>query len=221
MPTQILLPDSITGVFKDGWNVSSGTKVDAVTDKSDSTYVWRITVNERQDFTMEEMLDHGWTINRVRRINQVDVHFRAARTAATGTVTVGIGDHAGAYCDAASQALTGTPTDYSRTNVGNPFAGCGAWTYTDLDTADFTMYPTITNEVRVYDLYAVVDFELHAGGFALWLSSLLPPIMAVASHAVSAKEIAQILSYRSNRPSNSEDFARIAEALRVRPIYNI
>ncbi len=64
-----------------------------------------------------------------------------------------------------------------------------------------------------------VVYELPGGGFALFVSQLIPPLLAVASHGLSKLDVSQILQRCKIRPTNDEDFARILEGFRRRPVY--
>ncbi|KKK58171.1 hypothetical protein LCGC14_3047100, partial [marine sediment metagenome] len=70
---------------------------------------------------------------------------------------------------------------------------------------------------RISTLWGELDFEPPAGGFALFVAQWLPPLMAVASHALARSEAAMILRSLDTRPASDEDFARLLEAFRVRP----
>lgn len=74
---------------------------------------------------------------------------------------------------------------------------------------------------RTYRVTTVVVTVLHdvCNNFAMFLSQWLPPILAVASHSLLKSEIEHILSGFASRPRLDEDFARVFEALRRRPVY--
>lgn len=62
-----------------------------------------------------------------------------------------------------------------------------------------------------------VDYEVKSGGFVLFVSQFIPPLLAVASHGLLVREAAAILSRRLVQPSTLEELRRILEAFRRRP----
>ncbi len=62
-----------------------------------------------------------------------------------------------------------------------------------------------------------VTWEEEVGGFALFVSSWLPPLLAVASHGLLIREIVSILARLSTRPSSERELRKLREAFEVRP----
>lgn len=64
-----------------------------------------------------------------------------------------------------------------------------------------------------------VTYQLSEDGFALFVSQLLPPLLLVASHGLLRLDVGRILRRCKIKPTTDEEFARILEAFRRRPIY--
>ena len=67
----------------------------------------------------------------------------------------------------------------------------------------------------------VVTFTPVAGYQAYMVSSWIPPLIGLASHALMKSEIVQILRNLKTCPSSDEEFARIIEGFQVRPRFAI
>lgn len=219
MATETLNPDGITGVHRDLWTIGGGsTKWGNMIDALDSTYVSETVLNERQDFTLANPVI---TTGQVLSVDQMDISYRAAELVTDIGLKVGFGDSAGVYCDSAEQALTTTITNYSRTALGNPVAACGAWTYADVLTAETSMHPSALGggaSVRVYELSVTMTYTLvPTGGFCYLIATCLPPMLAVASHGLSLRDIVNILRKEKTQPSKLEELMLLQAAFRVRP----
>jgi hypothetical protein len=225
MPTETLLPDGITGVFKDLWTRTGGsTKWGVLTDASDATYLSHGVVNERQNLNMASPVVLAGAVG---SINSLTCTYRAKEDT-TIELMVGFATQAGVNCEAAAQALTSSFAVYTSPAVGDPANACGTWTYANVLTADFTFRAsTMAGTGYVSDLYCTFDYVLVAtGGFGFLMSSCLPPLLAamgqgLASHGLSFSEIYTILKRAKNNvlPSNMDDFLYLRELLQVRPRY--
>ncbi len=96
-----------------------------------------------------------------------------------------------------------------------------AWTVSEINGA--TAYVYKPGDSGIWKSCSAVHWAVNyinaAGSFVHLLSQWLPPILAMASHGLLKREVSQILSSLKVQPSLPEDFARIFEALRRRPVY--
>lgn len=72
---------------------------------------------------------------------------------------------------------------------------------------------------RVTTMCTNATWTYASTGTGFLIASWLPPLLAVASHALMKSEIVKILQGLKTRPSDKRDFTQILEAFRVRPKY--
>lgn len=138
-------------------------------------------------------------------------------------VRVGLpGGGAGVYM----QVQNDTTATWQRLNYGptatNPYTSA-PWTLADINAAcwDCGTGADLGVSRRMSAAHIDIEYVPPSGGFAFLLVSWIPPLLAVASHGLLFREIAQILwsdKYRTH-PCFREDYMRIMEAFRRRPVY--
>lgn len=220
MPTTTVNPNA-NGTDYTGWSRVGGTSnwQALTTDDGDTSRHQSDTANADASFQVEAIPLAAAVITRVEVFDKLywagQAHNGAAfmRLPAVGAV---VGN---------TWSVTGTPYDmYSWDFISNRPGG-GSWTPEDLIGGANGAQPgcrcttsTGTGTLRWTYMYMEIDW-LGAGGFALFVSQWLPPLLAVASHGLSKLDMAKILRNLKTRPSSDEDFARLLNAFKVRPVY--
>ena len=158
-------------------------------------------------------------------VNQVDMISRAKQNQAGETYQAVCFDfdasHETAGADADPGAGYGNRTD---SDIAEPNAGSWLPEHFQVDASPSVQVAVRkTNagggSVQCTSLYFNVDYTLDEGAFPYLLSQWLPPLLAVASHGLLAREVVTILGSLKNRPSSKEEFARILEAFCRRPVF--
>lgn len=226
MPTIDLQPNGVVTIFRDFWtNVGGASKWQSLEDSNDATYIWHATINQRQDINVETISEAGVVSADVHSVDAVDWVGRGNRPGGANSLIVGSTvDQAGTYYDMTAFALNAAITDHTVNSFKNPHnAGSATWTYTHLNTGfDVTHYfSAASTEVRVHKSYVNVTYTLPpaSGGFAIFIASLLPPILAVASHGLDVPVLQKILVRSRPHPCREEEWRRLLEAVLVRPRY--
>lgn len=160
-------------------------------------------------------------------VTQVDVWVRVRKNNGTNRA-YGSWHLSGSDLNTTSFASAGGGwTTISETSIARP--GGGSWTTADfpggsagaeVGLMDWQSDATGSSDITKGSL--TVTYTVAAGGFAFLLAQWLPPLLTVASHALSSFDIRLALSNFSwlrHMPSNREDFEKIKEALVVRPVY--
>ncbi len=126
-----------------------------------------------------------------------------------------------------SNASTRVMSNASYAEYTDVFAtapGGGAWTLTLVNESDIHYEKTVggaNTETRITTLLVTVDSDIATdAGYYMHLISWLPPLIAAASHALSFRDVAAILSRLKTQPSSREEFCRILDVFRVRPRYS-
>lgn len=208
MPTEDLVPNA-AGAYSQ-WAEQGGTGPSMMSDGSNTTFISEFVNGQRHSYAMGNM-----TSPNVGRINKVTHMHRASYSAASAYNTPFF-RHGGTNADGTQVALTASWLDY---NEDFPTAPGGVpWTKSIVDATEIGVLRSAGNSTsRVSEMSARVDFVFSTGGFALFVSQWLPPLMALASHGLLKREAAVILARESIRPSNLEEFGRLLEAFQRRP----
>jgi len=212
MPTVILDPTGIGG--NDQWTLSGGAdKIVAVTlpDDEATTRIQATTDLFRQEYTMENMPADS------NVINSFSMTTRASESAADAsyrnTLVEGI-----ARVFGSTNALTTSWVNYTDVFTTSPLGS--TWTPAIINTVEGGVeHVTDTGQFsRVTSLYMTVVYQTDDGEqFLMFLTSWLPPLLAVASHGLSDREIAWILRKMKVRPSDKWEFQKILRAFILRP----
>ena len=213
MPTARIDVTAVSSTYN-AWTLGAGAdKVVAVqTNDSDTTYITSSTAAQRQAYTLQAK-------PAMAALNQVDTSSRARKTGGVDEQYQNFIRLGGTDSDGSANSPTGSYALLTTSAWSRP--GGGSWAPVDLDTLEIGNRRGVANggEIRVTEKYCTVDYTAPAGGFNWLLTCWLPPLVAVASHAITRREIAAALSCLKIRPSSDEEFARLLEAFLVRPAY--
>lgn len=201
------------------WALGAGaSKVIAVnSDDADVGYVKTTdtTIVQRQTF------NHDQLPGGVAEINSHTLYNKSKRSAGVNTRRENILRYSGNVTAGACTDPTAAYTERADADLAVP--GGGTWDVNIVNATEIGVQSCNTGvgaeEVRCTYLRWVVVWTPAHGGYMWLLAGWIPPILAMASHCLSKFEIARILSSLKTRPSNDEDFARIIEAFRRRPVY--
>ena len=211
MPTVILDPTGV-GTNGDAWVNSGGANKTASVNLPDDEATTRIqstTDSDEQSFVLEDMPADA------NVINSAVVTARASESAANASMAIeawqGVASTAGSEI-----ALTTSWVDYTMTPPQATFTNTVAL-INSLEIG--VQHITDTGQFsRVTSLYLTVVYQTDDGEqFLMFLTSWLPPLLAVASHGLSVGDISRILRKMKNRPSDKWEFQKILRAFILRP----
>ena len=211
MPTVILDPTGV-GTNGDAWVNSGGANKTASVNLPDDEATTRIqstTDSDNQSFALEDMPADA------NVINSAIITARASESAADASMAIkawqGVGSSAGSTI-----ALTTSWVDYTHTPNQALFTNTVAL-INSLEIG--VLHVTDTGQFsRVTSLYLTVVYQTDDGEqFLMFLTSWLPPLLAVASHGLSVGDISRILRRMKVRPSDKWEFQKIREAFILRP----
>lgn len=218
MATQLLACLAIGA--SDSWNlVGGGTKPDAVRAPDDdaTTMISVSTINAKQSFTLDAFAGgYNATITDIATFRRTRENGSDSAIACRTYLTLG-----GNTTNGTANSPVGTTwLDTTETAWARP--GGGTWTAADFDgtsaTTEIGVEETTdsANSIQVTTLNLTVTYTPFAGGFALWVGAMLPPLLVVASHGLSNLEIAKI-TRRSLRhwPTHPLEFEAIRAAMRA------
>lgn len=115
-----------------------------------------------------------------------------------------------------------TYTTYLKVFANNPTAGTG-WTVAQVNACELGLEVTSwdpAGSLYCTALWSMTVYQPESDGAPWLLMQWLPPILAVASHALMKSEIVQILSRLKIQPATDQDFAWIRAALQRRPSWH-
>lgn len=214
MPIENLVP--VTS--EQTWTLVTGTRPGCLTDDSDATFVRSSTLDDYEIYRFGAMTATAASINgatmNIRIKHETNV---AGISSVHWHVGVGI---------SSNDEQTTTAAFVDDTSALARFGG-GSFQPSDFtDTANhwwgvkLSSAPAADKAV-LSEMDMDVDYAAPAGAFSFLLNSWIPPLLAVASHGLLKREIAALLSNLKIRPSSQEDFVRILEAFKRRPVYGI
>ena len=173
--------------------------------------------------------DHDWYLDALnggaQSVDQVDTRFfvrsnggdRVASYLHDGVTRLLIND------SAIDTGSVGSYTHVDDSNVDHPTLGPGGWAPGDFPGGGAGTYQGVYSSTNaggsIFATYAHVQvtFTLGGGGFALWVSGLIPPLIGLASHGLLRKEIAAMCRMMKVRPTYAQEFERIRSELLRRP----
>lgn len=213
MPEETLLPTADSAVY-DQWSRvgAAATKWESVADDVDGNYIQEGIDAQEQAFTVSSLT------GQVGSINWIKINHRSQEGGPNATIDPFT------YAEATQElygatALAVAWADYDSGQQATKPAG-GPWTEAIVNATEIGVKAGIAGDVaRCTKLTMSVDYDVKSGGFAYLLAQWLPPLLALASHGLTKFDITRILSSLKTRPSNDEDFARIIEAFRRRPVW--
>jgi len=212
MPTVILDPTAVSS--PDLWtNVGGANKVISVNlpDDEATTRIQSTTPGDTQYFALENMPANANVINSVVQTSRASES--AADASFKSRIKTGLTDIAGA-----TNALTTSWVNYD--DVWATAPGGETWTVALLDDTELAVeHVSDTGQFsRVTSMYLTVVYQTDDGEqFLMFLTSWLPPLIAVASHGLGDREIAWILRKMKVRPSDKWEFQKIKRAFILRP----
>lgn len=172
MPVVSLFPVANGG--SNAWTLGAGSGKPAAcqTNDGDTSYIVNGTVGNGQTFTLDPLDSAATSIN-----GEVAGHALGRNEGGGRTLIIRLRLSA-TNSDSSAFATTGSYVDYSQ-SPGRP--GGGAWSPADIATLEsgVVVGGTGTGNVRATQIYAVVDYNIDAGGFAYLCSSLIGPLVAV------------------------------------------
>lgn len=209
MPTEDLVPDGV-GTYNQ-WTENGGSGHSIMHDSNNATFISCYNCG-RKSYSMGNM-----TSPDVGPISKLTHIARASESAANAGYAPFF-RYGGTNDDGAAQAVTTSWLDYA---VDFPTApGGGPWSLSIVNSTEVgVLWGGGVATIRVSEIKVRVHFSLAVGGFALFVSQWLPPLIAVASHALMKREIAEILSSLRVRPSSDFEFRKLLEAFGRRPAF--
>lgn len=218
MPTSTLTANS-TGAYTQ-WTVAAGSRPSLINSDDDDTSYIKIAVDLQRD-------SYGLTAlpNVIASISRVEISGMLARTTG-GSPNGRFFMRSSGGTDGSLSSLfsisSGTYALKQETDFGRP--GGGSWGPGDFDVADDYEMGVYSDGIGAGDtkcsfMYTEVDWSHVTGGFMWLLGMWIPPFMAVASHAVSFREIARFFSDFKTRPNCGREFEIIQRELLRRPVY--
>lgn len=212
MPYITLRPTAVE--FSNWLNQGGADQVDSVyTDDDDAKYIYTEDMNKTARFT------HGG-MPPAASITSHYIRNKCRRSAgANGTKINNLLYYAGNTSDEDKGAPAANYTNYTSSNLAVP--GGGTWTSGIVNATKIGISTWFAGGDQIRDTYMYwsVTYVPISGGYMWLLAGWLPPLIAMASHCLSKSDILTVLSSLKVQPSSREDFARIIEAFRRRPVW--
>lgn len=216
MTTIILLPTA-AGNYQQFTNGAGTVPTNVQTADGNTSFRTTTTDGQKDTFPVDDMPGN------IASVSQADASISAATT--SGTMTGRNMMRSSVPTDRFGANKTITTTYSEHNEVWATDADSSAWDETKINAHEFG-YESVSGSasaMRVSRVMVTVTYEIGAGGYNWLIGCWLPPLIAVASHVLTRREILAALDClkykRISLPSNNEDFAAIMAAFRVRPVY--
>lgn len=221
MATQILQAD-VDGP-NTAWGYAGSTNIAVVMGTDDAT-----DEIDRIHRASDNSSRHEWYMDALSpaaiSVDSVDSRFyvRSNQTGETIRAYIHDGSNQSDIRNADPGGSIGNYTAWNDTGISHPtssfspgdFPGGGSGIYQGVQSSS-----NLSGTVFCTYAHLSVDFTPGGGGFAFLISSFIPPLLGVASHAVLNREIARFFAMAKLRPSYREEFEAVKRELLVRPAY--